>query len=376
MRASFSLSVFGVAVALLLHLGCGDDTGATGSGAGGEAAGGGGTGGEVGDPLGPWAAAPIELAELTAVWGGLTAQESPTRAYLAGGLTRTGGTASTKVFRVEQAGASVTVTTLSEGLADRYCGCAMVDPTRGELIVLGGRDGSFQETPTAELVDLASGSVSALDAAGAADHPVGCHAVFLADRDEGYVFGGYAQSGGFSNKLHRYSPSDRSFTELTIVGALPPARYDGAFRYPKPGGPVYLVSGMGLAGGVKFYPDVWTFDPASESWAEIAVTGELPPGRRLPWVAFAGDDSALVMGFGSDSPQGQTLLGDLWRLDLAGKTWSQPGFSGTAPAVRGFAQWLPGPEGTAGLLSGGLGETGMVNEQLVLQPPTASGGWR
>ncbi len=375
MRASFSLSVFGVAAALLLHLGCGDDAGSSG-GAGGDAAGGGGAGGEAGDPLGPWSARPIELAELTAVWGGLTAQESPTRAYLAGGLTRTGGTASTKVLRVEQVGSNVTVTTLSEGLADRYCGCAMVDPTRGELIVLGGRDGSFQETPTAELVALGSGAVSAIDPAGAADHPVGCHAVFLPERDEGYVFGGYAQSGGFSNKVHRYSPSDRSFTELSIAGALPPARYDGAFRHPKPGGPVYLVGGMGLAGGVKFYPDVWTFDPASESWAEIAVAGELPPGRRLPWVAFAGDDSALVMGFGSDSPQGQTLLGDLWRLDLASKTWSRPGYTGAAPGLRGFAQWLPGPEGTAGLLSGGLGETGMVNEQLVLEPPTASGGWR
>lgn len=375
MRTWFWLPRLSVAAALLLHLGCGDD-GGTSSGAGGEAAGGGGTGGEAGDPLGPWSAKPIELGELTAVWGGLTAQESPTRAYLAGGLTRTGGTASTKVFRVEQAGSSVTVTTLSEGLADRYCGCAMVDPTRGELIVLGGRDGSFQETPTAELVTLESGAVSALDPGAAADHPVGCHAVFLADRDEGYVFGGYAQSGGFSNAIHRYSPSDRSFTELTIAGAVPPARYDGAFRYPMPGGPLFLVSGMGLAGGVKFYPDVWTFDPATETWAEIPATGTLPPGRRLPWVAFAGDDSALVMGFGSDSPQGQTLLGDLWRLDLGSQTWSQPGFSGTAPGVRGFAQWLPGPEGTAGLLSGGLGETGMVSEQLVLEPPTASGGWR
>jgi hypothetical protein len=325
--------------------------------------------------VGPWQAERVELATLPIVWGGITAQSSPTVGYLAGGLTRTSGTASTEVLRVERSGDGVSITSLTDALSDRYCGCALVDEGRGELVVLGGRDGSFQETPTAELVDLETGAVTSLDPMGAADHPVGCHAVFLPDRDEGYVFGGFAQSGGFTNAMFRYSPEDRSFTEVTITGDAPPARYDGAFRYPAEGGPIYLVSGMGMSVGAKFYGDVWTFDPASATWSEIAVAGG-PPGRRLPWVAFAGDGSALVLGFGSDSPQGQTMLGDLWRLDLGAGRWSQPGFEGAAPAVRGFAQWLPGPEGSAGLLSGGLGETGLVTEQLVLRPPTESGGWR
>ncbi len=373
---------------LCFATGCGDDASSSSGnnaagGSGGGASGGGGgsgsgsTGGVAGNPQGPWAAQAIELSSLTAVWGGLVAQESATRAYLAGGLASTGGGASKKVVRVEQSGSSVTITTVSEAIAERYCGCAMVDPKRGELIVLGGRDGSFMDTATAELIDLASGGVSVLDAGSAAAHPVGCHAVFLADRDEGYVFGGASQSAGFDNTLFRYSPGDRSFTKLEISGALPPARYDGAFRYPAAGGPLYLVSGMGSGGsGPAFFGDVWTFDAASQQWSEIVPAGATPPGRRLPWVTFAGDASALVMGFGSDSPMGQSMLGDLWRFDLATKSWSEPGFSGTAPPLRGFAQWLPGPEGTAGLLSGGLGEMGMVTQQQVLAPPTASGGWR
>jgi hypothetical protein len=306
----------------------------------------------------------------------LVAQESATRVYLAGGLASTGGGASKKVFRVEQSGSNVVVTTVSEALTDRYCGCAMVDPKRGELVVIGGRNGSFIDTPTAELVKLASGAVSTLDAGDAAAHPVGCHAVFVADRDEGYVFGGASQATGFDNTLFRYSPIDHSFTKVEITGPVPPARYDGAFRYPAAGGPIYLVSGMGSGGtGPAFYGDVWTFDPASKAWSEVVAQGTAPPGRRLPWVAFAGDSSALVMGFGSDSAMGQKMLGDLWRFDFATKTWSEPGFAGAPPPLRGFAQWLPGPKGTAGLLSGGLGEMGMVAEKQVLTPPTPSGGW-
>ena len=349
--------------------GAGGGSGAIGGSGGGSA----GAGGGAGNPAGPWTAEATKVEAIPALWGAQVAQESGTRAFLTGGLASTGGSASTKVLRVEQKGAEVVVTTVADAVADRYCGCALVDPKRGELVLIGWRDDSFMETSAAELVDVASGKVSSLDAGGAASHPVGCHAVFLADRDEGYVFGGASQSSGFGDTLYRYSPADHSFTQVEIDGAAPPARYDGAFRYPAAGGPIYLVSGMGSG---QFYGDVWTYDPASKKWSELVPQGDKPPGRRLPWVTFAGDGSALVMAFGSDSPMGQSMLADLWRLDLSTKAWSQPGFAGTAPPLRGFAQWLPGPEGTAGLLSGGLGEMGMVTEQQVLKPPTSSGGWR
>ncbi|MBI3203902.1 MAG: hypothetical protein HYZ29_20345 [Myxococcales bacterium] len=344
--------------------------GAAGSGGAG---GGAGSGGAASNAAGPWSAQAVKVDAIPALWGAQVAQESGSRAYLSGGLASTGGSASTKVLRVEQKGDQVVVTSVADAVADRYCGCALVDAKRGELVVIGGRDGNFTETATAELVDLASGKVSPLAAGGAADHPVGCHAVFLADRDEGYVFGGASQSSGFGDTLYRYSPTDHSFTKVEVDGPPPPARYDGAFRYPAAGGPIYLVSGMGAG---QFYGDVWTYDPPNKKWSELVPQGAKPPGRRLPWVTFAGDGSALVMAFGSDSPMGQSMLGDLWRLDLTTKAWSQPGFAGTAPPLRGFAQWLPGPEGTAGLLSGGLGEMGMVTEQQLLRPPTPSGGWR
>lgn len=331
---------------------------------------------ETVDPLGPWAVEPVTVDGLAAVWGGMVAQESPQVAYLAGGVAGTSGPVTGNLVRVEQGAAGVTTTLVSSSLTKRYCGCALVDAKRKELVVIGGRGASFNETKTAELVNLETGAVTALDAGAAVDHPVGCHAVFLADRDEGFVFGGAGQAAGFSSSLFRYDPTSHTLTPVDVPAA-PPARYDAAFRYPVDGGAVWLVGGMGISGGVKFYSDVWKLDPTTTTWSEVAVSGAAPPGRRLPWVAFAGDLGALVMGFGSDSAMGATMLGDLSRLDLATGMWSEVQRTGDLdPGKRGFAQWLPGPEGSAGLLSGGLEDLGLSEQAFVLQPPVKDGDWR
>ncbi|MEZ4294353.1 MAG: kelch repeat-containing protein [Polyangiaceae bacterium] len=382
-----SILVFlGVLGAGLWVGGCGEP--GPGEGTGGD--GGGGAGGgsttsatdtestttETEDPLGPWAISATTVDGLPFVWGGMVAQESAKVAYLAGGVGGTNGPVTGKVVRLEQGSSGVTATEVTASLTARYCGCAMVDASRKELIVLGGRGAQFNETKTAELVHLDTGEVEAFDAGETVAHPVGCHAVFLADRDEGYVFGGAGQGAGFSASTYRYDPKDHTLTLLD--GSSPPARYDGALRYPEEGGAVWLAGGMGLSGSSpKFYSDVWKLDPATGTWSEIATSGAVPPGRRLPWIAFEGGGASMVMGFGSDSAMGATMLGDLWRLDPAAGTWSEVELSGEAmPGKVGFALWLPGPAGSAGLLSGGLGELGLSKQAFVLEAPGGNGGWR
>jgi hypothetical protein len=308
------------------------------------------------------------------VWGAIVAQVSPTVVYLAGGVTGVQGPVSTALVRFEQTDAGANVKTVSTQISPRYCGCAMADEAHRELVVIGGRDDSFNEVATAEIVNLDTGAVTPLDAGDAMKHPVGCHAVFLADRGEGYVFGG-ADSAGFTGTTWRYTPSDHHFTALNGQG--PPARYDGAMRYPKAGGAVWLVAGMGGGvGNVHFYADIWKFDPAAATWSQVPATGAAPPGRRYPWVAFADDLGTLAMGFGTTTPTGTTMIGDLWRFDVAKGTWTSiPRTAAAQPAARGFSPWLPGPQGSAGLLSGGLEDRGAAKQALVLQPPVP-GAWR
>lgn len=366
----------------------GGSSGGTGGGGSGGSGGGDGGGGatttatettsttETTGPDAPWTFEPVTVDGLQAVWGGMVAQVGPKTAYLAGGVSGTTGPVTGNLVRVEQGPSGVVATPIDAPIASRYCGCAMVDPTRQELIVLGGRGSGFEETKTAEIVDLATGTVTPLDAPDATAHPVGCHAVFLPDRDEGYVFGGAGQGAGFTAGLWRYTPADHALTAVDAP-AGPEARYDGAFRYPEEGGPVWLAGGMGAAGGApKFFADVWKLDPASGTWTEVVPSGAMPPGRRLPWVAFSGDGAALVMGFGSDSAAGSSMLGDLWHLDLGTGAWSEiPSDGDASPGSRGFAMWLPGPEGSAGLLSGGLAELGIAKDAFVIRPPVA-GDWR
>jgi len=311
------------------------------------------------------------------LWGAMVAQASPSLVFLAGGMQSSLGPAVGNLLRVEQTPTGVSVTTVSTGLTPRYCGCAMVDVGRNEVLAIGGRDDAYVEQANIEVVDLATGAVTRLDAGEADDFPVGCHAVFLQDRDEGYIFGGGSQAAGFNNRTWRYRPSDRSFTALADVG--PEARYDGVLRYPVPGGPVWLIGGMGRGlNGARFYADVWQLDPVEGTWSPLPITGSVPPGRRTPWVAFSPDVTSVVMGFGSDSARGETHLSDLWRLDLATLAWSPAPImeTDTPPPPRGFAQWIPGGAGSVGVLAGGLGPDGVVEDAMVLHPAVPQNGWR
>lgn len=374
-----------VGIASIGVLACDGGASNTGVGGGGGGGGGDGPGTTTGattttttvDPNGPWTFSAASIAGLPAVWGGIVAQESKTVSYLIGGVAGTSGPVTHVLVRVEQTDAGVTATEVSSKIAARYCGCALADPSRKEVVIFGGRGAFFTETKTAEVVSTETGESTMIDAPDIVTHPVGCQAIFLPDRDEGYVFGGLGEGIGFSAETWRYSPADKQFTKVDVATG-PKGRYDAALRYPSEGGPVWLVGGMGLAGGApEFYSDVWQFDPEAGSWTEVAPSGEIPQGRRLPWVTFAGDGASLVMGFGSDSAQGATMVDDLSRMDLTTGVWSAvPRAGDVMPGARGFALWLPGPEGSAGILSAGLADLGLAKDAFVVSPPTTDGDWR
>jgi hypothetical protein len=374
---------------LLACTGTDDDTSSTSSSSSSSSSSGGGTSGnadggtaapDAGDPRAPWTVENATVAGLEPVWGGMVAAVSPTEAYLVGGMRGASGPVGTLVQHLKRENGALSVTTLTEEISPRYCGCAMVDPNRGELLILGGRNGSFREVLTGQTVNLMDGSVGPLATGDAGRHAVGCHAVFLADRDVGYVFGGFSEAGGdFGGRLFRYSPGDQSFTELPAVG--PVGRYDGALKYPVPGGKIWFTGGMSLSAlgnAPIFHSDVWTLDPQTETWTEVPITGdESPAGRRYPWVAIAPDQQALVLGFGSDSPRGSTLMGDLWLLDVAAGRWSSVArVNDTVLPERGFASWLPGPANAVGLLSGGMDIDGLATQPLVFRSPFATDAWR
>lgn len=370
MRVSLPLAALRIAALSLLPGACVDPTG------GGDSDGGGDLPGRT--TFG-WRAVD---STVTPVWGGFVA-EGGARPILVGGVAGTSGpvldTAEVPVVDGDGIGSEIVAID-----AARYCGCAFVDAGRNELVVVGGRDGRFVDRPTSVVIDLDDGTATPVAEQGPAEFPVGCVAFFLPATQTGYVFSGLSSTQrAFGAGLFRWDGVARTFVEVA-AGTAPAPRYDAAVHVEAAGGSALVVSGMGLSpvGAPLFHRDVWRFDGATETFIEVPTT-DPPPGRRYAWSALADDGDTLVFGLGSDSPQGTTLLGDLWRLQLGAGTWARLDDDAsvfdvdTVIAPRGFASRLPGTAGTAGLLSGGMDEAGLVDSAFVLDvPDDLLGDWR
>lgn len=259
----------------------------------------------------------------------------------------------------------------------RFCGCGIMDTTRNELLVVGGRDNGYRDEASTVLINLASNEPTVIEANGAADTPVGCQAFFAPTTDKGYIFGGLSSGTGFSGDTYRYDPAARTITKLDIPGPAP--RYDAGI-IELADGTTILVGGMGGGGAfVTFFSDVWRFDPSSETWTEIPTSSDdVPEGRRYPWVAVSPDESTLLYGFGSDSPRGESVLGDIWSFATASGVWSELPVEGELPAARGFTYRLAGPLDTAGVLAFGSDASLNIHQDaFVLRVPDAlAGEWR
>lgn len=262
----------------------------------------------------------------------------------------------------------------------RFCACGIHDENRGELLVVGGRDGRFLDETSTVLINLTTNEQTPVDHAGAADTPVGCQAFFSITSDRGYIFGGLTSGVGFSGDTYRYEPQTRTITRLELAGPSPQARYDAGIMELADGSTI-LVGGMGMsAGGAPvFFSDVWRFDPSTETWSEVPTTSStVPQGRRYPWTAIAPDESRILYGFGSDSARGESVLGDIWSFDMATGEWSELEVEGEVPAARGFTYRLAGPPDSAGILVGGSDATlSVFTDAFVLRVPSAlEGDWR
>lgn len=234
---------------------------------------------------------------------------------------------------------------------NRYCGCVGWVPTTRTLLMVGGRNPN-ESAPETWSFDEAQGVWTQLPTRSTPPGVIGCQMAWSSARGALYLFGGGGQTAGFSNRTWRWDAAQQAWVMLDATG--PRARYDDALVPLHDGRHLLMVAGARTAqAGAGFFNDVWRFDAMTETWAQVMVKGDAPPGRRTPWVSVDADDAGFVMALGSAGVQPGETLDDLWRFDLAAGRWTQLA-PDEAPPARGWTGALPGADAVRGYVFGGF----------------------
>jgi hypothetical protein len=338
---------------LFVATGCenlGDSDTEEGSGGGEASTAAAGGGGEL--PISPldvaFEAVTVSSAAPTGRWGHVAASLDDQRALVFGG---TGSGVENVVhddlwlFDASDEPPSFVPMAVTAGPAPRYCGCAVYDPERDIVMVVGGRDLTGPLAAETWELDMAQQTWSQVAMESSPPGSIGCATVRSSKNGAIYAFGG-GGAGGFDDGTYRYDSSTREWIALDIAG--PQARYDAVMR-ESPDGSLLLFGGANMGASTTYFSDVWRFEPTSESWSLIPMSGMEPPGRRQPWVAAA-SGGGFYVAFGL---QGAQPLADLWLADLEQNSWTLM-TGDAAPGARAFTPVLPGGADAAGVLIGGF----------------------
>lgn len=159
-----------------------------------------------------------------------------------------------------------------------------------------------------------------------------------------YLFGGVMDDfrtniNTFYDDLYRFDPATDTWTELAPTGPVPPARAFAAAASHEASGRMFVHGGATygpfFAGFVAF-DDLWAYDVATGTWTEMPAGATRPAGRSRPNMWTVGDQLYV---FGGVTATFETL-NDLWVYDLTTETWTEviPNGQAGSPPSRHEAQ--------------------------------------
>ncbi|KAJ5703449.1 hypothetical protein N7493_011838 [Penicillium malachiteum] len=259
--------------------------------------------------------------------------------YMMGGLID-GSTVKGDLWMIESSGGSLScfqIATVSEGPGPRVGHASLLV---GNAFIVFGGDTKINETDalddTLYLLNTSSRQWSRAIPPGA--RPAGRYGHTLNILGSKlYVFGGQVE-GFFFNDLIAFdlnqlqNPANKwevlvqnSHEGGPPEGRIPPARTNHTIVTQNEC--LYLFGGTN---GVKWFNDVWTYDPNAATWTEIDCVGFIPTPREGHASALVGD---VMYVFGGRTDEGVDL-GDLSAFRISSRRWYSFQNMGPAPSPR------------------------------------------
>ena len=246
------------------------------------------------------------------------------------------GDASDRVVAMGLAGAPawVDLTPAVPGPGARYGQCAVYDPVRDRMLVLGPSDTSVEVWA----LNFATGAWAQVVAAGAPpSHRSGQVAIYDSGRDRIVLFGGIDDGGAaLADAWALNLAGSPAWTLLAPAGLPPLGRYSASAIYDSPRNRMIVFGGM-FANG-RSTEEAWSLSlGGSVTWSKLTPGGTPPTDRYSHAAIFDSPRNRMIVFGGSvSSPTGYSgPLNDVWALALSGTiAWTRLNPAGaTYPAV-------------------------------------------
>jgi N-acetylneuraminic acid mutarotase len=200
---------------------------------------------------------------------------------------------------------------------------AAYESKSGKLIIFGGgKDEGTGDLVNPWAYDLATHTWTELHPKGDMPPALASHAmVYDPASKRAILFGGadHDQSDGAVNDTWAYESAANAWTKLLPGGDLPSPRTGHAMVYDPVSKKVILFGGVGGQGDESLN-DTWAYDLAANTWTNLQPSGDPPPARSSYSTVYDPIGRKMII-FGGAGAEG--LFNDIWTYDPAANTWTK-----------------------------------------------------